>query len=79
MTEREEELKSLLMRVKEGSGKAGLKLSSQKTKIMAINSITSWQIYGEKLEAVTNFIFLDYKITMDVDYSHEIKGHFLLE
>ena len=70
MTEREEELKSLLMRVKEGSGKAGLKLSSQKTKIRAISPITSWQIYGEKLEAVTNFIFLDYKITIDGDYSH---------
>ena len=73
MAEREEELKSLLMRMKEKSEKAGLKLSIQKTKIMASRPITSWQIHGEKVEAVTDFIFLGSKITADHDCSHEIK------
>ena len=72
-----EELKSLL-KVKEESGKDGLKLSIQKTKIMASSLIISWQIDGEKVEAVTDFIFLGSKITMDGDYSHEIKRHLLL-
>ena len=78
MAESEEELKSLLMRVKEESKKAGLKLSIQKTKIMASSPITSWQIEGEKVEAVTDFIFLDSKITVDNDFSHEIKRCLLL-
>ena len=73
MAESEEELKSLLMRVKEESEKAGLKLNIQKMKIMASSPITSWQIDGEKLETVTDFIFLGSKITVDGDYSHEIK------
>ena len=73
----EEDLKSLLMRVKEESEKAGLKLSIQKTKIMASGPITTWQI-GEKMEAVTDFIFLGSKITADGDCSHEIKTHLLL-
>ena len=73
MEEREEELKSLLMRVKEESEKAGLKLNTQKTKIMASGPITSWQIDGETRETVTEFIFLGSKITTDGDYSHEIK------
>ena len=73
MAESEEELKSLLMRVKEESEKAGLKLNIKKTKIMASSPITSWQIDGEKLETVTDFIFLGSKITVDGDYSHEIK------
>ena len=77
MAESKEELKSLLMKVKE-SEKAGLKLNSQKTKIMASSSITSWQIDGETMETVTDFIFLDSKITADGDYSHEIKRHLLL-
>ena len=77
MAESEEELKSLL-KVKEESEKAGLKLSIQKTKIMAFTSITSWQIEGEKVEVVTNFIFLDSKITMDSDCSHDIKRSLLL-
>ena len=72
MAESEEELKSLLMRVKEESEKAGLKLNIQKTKIIASSPITSWQIEGEKVEAVTDFIFLGSKITVDGDYSHEI-------
>ena len=72
MAESEEELKSLLMRVKEESEKAGLKFNIQKTKIMASSAITSWQIEGEKLEAVTDFIFLGSKITADSDCSHEI-------
>ena len=63
------------MRVKEESGKAGLKLNIQKTKIMASGPITSWQIEGEKVEAVTNFIFLGSKITADGDCSHETKRH----
>ena len=73
MAESEEELKSLLMKVKEESEKAGLKLNIQKTKIMALSPIISWQIDWEKLEAVTDFIFLGPKITVDGDCSHEIK------
>ena len=73
MAESEEELKSLLMRVKEESEKAGLKLSIQKTKIMASSPITSWQIEEGKLEVVTAFIFLGSKITADGDCSHEVK------
>ena len=72
MEESEEELKSLLMKVKEEGEKIGLKLNSQKTKIMASGSITSWQIDGETMETVTDFIFLDSKITADGDCSHEI-------
>ena len=78
MAESEEELKSLLMKVKEESIKAGLKLSIQKMKIMASVSITSWKIDGETVERVTNFIFLGSKITADGDCSHETKRHFLL-
>ena len=78
MAETEEELKNLLMKVKEESEKAGLKLNIQKTKIMASGPITSWQINGEKVEAVTDFIFLGSKITVDGDCSHEIKRHLLL-
>ena len=77
MAESEEGLKSLL-RVKEESEKAGLKLSIQKTKIMASGPITSWQIEGEKVETVTDFIFLGCKITADGDCSHEIKRRLLL-
>ena len=73
MAETEEELKSLLMKVKEESGKVGLKLNIQKTKIMASGPITSWQIDGEKMETVRYFIFLGSKITSDGDCSHEIK------
>ena len=73
MAENKEELKSFLMKVKEESEKAGLKLSIQKTKIMASGTITSWQIDGETMETVRHFIFLDSKITADVDCSHEIK------
>ena len=73
-----EELKSLLMKVKEESKKAGLKLSIQKTKIMASGPITSWQIDGETMETMTDFIFLGSKITADGDCSHEIKRHLLL-
>ena len=73
-----EELKCLLMKVKEESEKAGLKLSIQKTKIMASSSITSWQIHGEKLKAVTDFIFLGSKVTVDSDCSHKIKTCLLL-
>ena len=73
MAESEEELKSLLMSVKQESKKAGLKLSIQKSKIMASSPITSWQIDGEKVEIVIDFIFLGSKITVDGDYSHEIK------
>ena len=68
-----EEIKSLWMRVKEESGKAGLKLSVQKTKIKASDPIASWQIEGEKVEAVTDFLFLGSKITVDSDFSHEVK------
>ena len=77
MVESEEELKSLLMKVKE-SEKAGLKLNIQKTKIMASGPITSWQIDGEIMETVTDFIFLGSKITSDGDCSHEIKRRLLL-
>ena len=77
MSEREEELKSLLMKVKEESEKVGLKLSIQKTKIMASGPITSWQVYGETMETVTD-IFLGSKITADDDCSHEIKRRLLL-
>ena len=73
-----EELKSLLMKVKEESEKVGLKLNIQKTKIMASGPITSWQVYGETLEKVADFIFLGSKITSDGDCSHEIKTCLLL-
>ena len=78
MAESEEELKSLLKKVKEESEKVGLKLNIQKTKIMASGPITSWQIDGETVEPVLNFIFLGSKITADGDCSHEIKRHLLL-
>jgi len=78
MAESEEEVKSLLMKVKEESENAGLKLNIHKTKIMASSPITSWQIEGEKVEAVTGFIFLGSKITGDGDCSHEIKIHLFL-
>jgi len=78
MTESEEELKSLLMKVKQESVKAGLKLSIQRTKIMASSPITSWQIDGETMETVRDFIFLGFKITTDGDCSHEIKRCLLL-
>ena len=74
----EEELKNLLMKVKEESEKFGLKLNIQKTKIMATSTITSWEIDGETMETVTDFIFLGSKITADGDCSHEIKRHWLL-
>ena len=77
MAESEEELKSLLMKVKEESEKVGLKLNIQKTKIMASGPITSWEI-GETVETVSDFIFLGSKITVDGDCSHEIKRHLLL-
>ena len=78
MAESEEELKNLLMRVKEENERAGLKLSIQKTKIMASDPITSWQIDGEKVEAVTDFLFLDLKIMVDGDCSCEIRRCLLL-
>ena len=78
MAESEEELKSLLMKVKEESEKVGLKLNIQKTKIMTSSPITSWQIDGETMETVTEFIFLVSKITADDNCSHEIKNHLLL-
>ena len=78
MAESEEEFKSLLMKVKEESEKVGLKLNIQKTKIMAFDPITSWQIDGETMEKVTDFIFLVSKITADGDCSHEITRHFSL-
>ena len=78
MAESEEELKSFLMRVNEESEKVGLKLNIQKAKIMASGPITLWQINGEKMETVTDFIFLDSKITADDDCSHKIKRHLLL-
>ena len=78
MAESEGELKSLLMKEKEESEKAGLKLNIQKTKIMASSPITSWQIDGEIMETVTDFIFWDSKISVDVDCSHEIKRHLFL-
>ena len=79
MAESEEELKSLLTKVKEESEKAGLKLNIQKTKTMASDSITSWQIDGETMAIVTDFIFLGSKISADGDCSHEIKTRLLLE
>ena len=78
MTESEQELKSLLMKVKEGSEKVGLKLNIKKTKIMASGPITSWEIYGEAVETVPDFIFLGSKITADGDCSHESKRCLLL-
>ena len=78
MAESEEELKSFLMKVKEESEKAGSKLNIQKTKIMSYGPITSWQIDGETMETVTDFIFLDYNITVNGNCSHEIKRHLLL-
>ena len=79
MAQSEEELKNLLMKVKEESEKVGLKLNIQKTKIMASGPITSWQIDGETVETEADFIFLGSKITADGDYSHEIKICSLLE
>ena len=78
MAESEEELKSLLIKVKEESDKVGLRLNIQKTKIMASSPITSWQIDGETVETVAEFIFLGSKITADGDCSHEVKRHLLL-
>ena len=78
MAENEEELKSLLMKVKEESEKVSLKVNIQKTKIMASGPITLWLIDGETVETVTDFLFLDSKITADGDCSHEIKRHLLL-
>ena len=78
MAQREEELKSLVMKVKEESEKAGLKLNIQKTKIMASGPITSWQIDGETMETVRDFIFLGSKITAHGDCNHEIKRRLLL-
>ena len=78
MAESEEELKSLLMKIKEESETVGLKLNIQKTKIMTSGPITSWQIDGETMETLSDFIFLSSKITADGDCSHEIKRHLLL-
>ena len=78
MAESEEELKSLLMKVKEESEKVGLKLNIQKMKIMASGPITSWEIDGQTVETVTDFIFLGFKVTADGDCSHKIKRHLLL-
>ena len=78
MAESEEELKSFLMKVKEESEKVGLKLNIQKTKIMASGSITLWQIDGETMKTVSDFIFGGSKITADGDFSHEIERHLLL-
>ena len=78
MAENKEELKSLLMKVKEESEKVGLKLNIQKTNTMASGPITSWQIDGETMETVADFIFLGSRITADGDCSHEIKRHLLL-
>ena len=78
MAESEEELKSLLMKMKEESEKVGLKLNIQKIKIMASSPITSWEIDGETVETVSDFIFLGSKIIADGDFSHEIKRHLLL-
>ena len=78
MAESEEELKSLLMKVQEESEKVGLKLNIQKTKILASGPITSWQIDGEPVETIADFVFLGSKITADGDCSHEIKRHLLL-
>ena len=79
MAESEEELKSLLMKVKEDSGKVGLKFKIRKTKIMATSPITSWEIDGETVEILVDFIFGGFKITADGDCSHEIKGAYSLE
>ena len=79
MAESEEELKNLLMKVKEENEKAGLKLSIQKTKIMATGPINSWQIHRETTQTVTDFIFLGSKITADDDCGHEVKRQLLLE
>ena len=79
MAESEEELKSLSIKVEEESEKVGLKLNIQKTKIMASGPIISWQIDGETVESVADFIFLGFKITADGDCSHEIKRHYSLE
>ena len=78
MAESEEEPKNLLMKAKEESENVGLKLNIQKTKIMAFSTITSWQIDGETVETVSDFIFLGYIISVDGDCSHEIKRHLLL-
>ena len=78
MPESKEELKSLIMKVKEDSERVGLKLNIQKTKIMASGPITSWEIDGETVETVSDFIFLGSKVTADGDCSHEIKRHLLL-
>ena len=78
MAESEEEPKSLLMKMKEESEKVGLKLNIQKTKIMASGPITSWEIDGETVETMADFVFLGSKITADSDFSHEIKRHLLL-
>ena len=78
MAESEEELKGLLMKVQEESEKVGLKLNIQKTKIMASGPITSWEINGETVETVSDFIFMGSRITADDDCSHEIKRHLLL-
>ena len=78
MAESKEQLKSLLMKVKEESEKVGLKLNIQKTKIMAFSPITSWKIDGETMETVTDFVFLVSKFTADSDCSHEIRRHLLL-
>ena len=78
MAESKEEVKSLLMKVKEESQKVGLKLNIKKTKIMGSSPITSWQIDGEIMETVTDFIFLGSKTTADGEYGHEIKRHLLL-
>ena len=78
MAESKEEVKNLLMRVKEESGKVGLKLNIKRTKIMASGPITTWQIAGEKVEVVTDFLFLGSKITVGSDCSHEIKRQLLL-
>ena len=79
LAESEEELKSFLMRLKEETEKAGLKFNIQKMKIIVSSPITLWQIYGKKVETVTDFIFLGFKITVDGDYSYEIKRCLLLE
>ena len=79
IAESEEKLKSLLMRVKKETEKAGLKLNIQKTKIMAFGPITSWQIEGAKMETVTDFIFFGSSITVDGDCCHEVEIHLLLE
>ena len=78
MAESEKELKTLLMKVKEENEKTGLKLNIQKPKIMPSGPITSWQMDGETMETLTDFIFLGSKITVDIDCSHKIKRHLLL-